>query len=176
MLTRYIGYGLLTLTAWVVGLFIVGPIYPIKDWLRTFDVKWWFLNDTKPIDKYDIDSGDYGRFKHNFLGFYRQNAFRNSHWNLRMLLRPKYGRIHHIRGNPEQLDIKGEIKLGCRFGIFKMFDINYFRLSWVLKIFKWYSHGKFGLSPAELNKEDNLLKAGRYYYKLKAGKFKNLQL
>ena len=174
MTFRYILNGIITLIAFAVGLFITPINYLIKDWLRKFKVTWWFLNDYPPFDENDIDAGDYGRFKHNFIGFYRQNAFRNSHWNLRMLLRPNYQMPYAESGNLEEIDKTWNPKRGVNLGTFRMNGKKYFRLTWIIKILWWYSHGQFGLSKHHYNEDGTLKKAGRYYYKLKAGKFKNL--
>lgn len=160
-----------------MGLLITPVNYVIKDRLRSFEnVTWWFLNDYPPFGQNDIDAGDFGRFKHNFWGFFKQNALRNSHWNLRMLLRPKYEEPYNILGNIEELNPKWNAKIGVRLGTLKMHNKKYFRLTWIIKIFKWYNHGQFGLSKHHYNEDGTLKKAGRYYYKLKSGKFSNLKI
>lgn len=177
MILRFTLNGLITLIAFAIGLFITPINYFMKDWLRrSQNTTWWFLNDFPPFNKDDIDAGDFGRFKENFVGFYRQNAFRNSHWNLRMLLRPKHETPYAKTGNLEEIGKTSNPKLGVHFGTLKMHEKKYFRLTWLIKIFKWYSHGQFGLSKHHYNEDGTLKKSGRYYYKLKAGRIKKLNI
>lgn len=179
MIFRFILYGLLTIILFAIGLFVT----PFNFWLRHPLRKcfpntiWWFLNDTIQDPEWlDIDWGDYGRFKNNFIGFYQQNALRNSHWNLRMLLRPKHGDYSDIKGNLTAKHLKWNNSFGVTYGTFEMSGFKYFRLSWIIKIFKWYSYGKFGMGKADMNRDGTLKKQGRYQYVLKGGSIKTINI
>jgi hypothetical protein len=161
MILRYIFIGLIRTLAKITGYFIVPFIFFIKDWLREKypNVIWWFLNDNPPYDDNDIDAGDYGRFKHNFIGFYQQNAIRNSHWNLVLLLKPKNTNITEIKGNLEFHSVVWNRYLaGFRYSTYRAEGVKYFRLSWIKEFCgKYYTHGQFGTSDS------------RYVYKHKMG-------
>ena len=182
MVFRYLGYGLLTLVFHGISLFITPINYFFKDWVREKEVKpWlWFWSSNAPFDKNDKDWGDYGRFKHTYLGFIQQNAGRNSHGILRDMFRPKYEKPYDLvgdvlEGDIEELGRTWNVKLGSRYGTFKMYGVKYFRWTWNKKILWWYSHGQFGLSRGHLNSDGTVKKAGRYYYKLKSGWFNNIK-
>lgn len=144
----------------VLGWFITPLNYFIKGFVRKHNIVplWWFLNDTEPISKTDIDFGDYGRFKHNFVGFYKQNAWRNSHWNLRLILGKK------LKGEPT--DIKGEMRLksprwnnsfGTTKATYKVNGKKFFRVSAMLKIVIFYFNYQLGTNEY------------RYLFKFKGG-------
>ena len=139
MVIRYIAYGLIFALAYVVGLFIVPLIYPFKYYIRKYNIVplWWFLNDTKPFDLNDIDWGDYGRFSHNIFGFYQQNAIRNSHWNLKLLLAPKKGIKTHVQGELTLLSARWNNKIGSTYATYQIDGVKYFRYSHIYKVFKW---------------------------------------
>ena len=83
---RYIGYTLLDGLLYLLGIFIVPFLWFKKEAINSTGKGfwWWFLNDTTKQNDSDIDWGLYGRFSHNFFGYYKQCAFRNSHWNFRV--------------------------------------------------------------------------------------------
>lgn len=106
---------------------------------------WLFLNDTTK----GRDAGDFGRYSHNFIGFWKQNARRNSFWNLKLLISPK-------RGIPQEIDSKKldviEIETGNRvsnmlvlcnfnnywgisFVYFTIKGVRYFRYSFTKVVF-----------------------------------------
>ena len=148
--------------AYVVG-FIVTPVnYFIRNWLRSKfpKVTWWFLNDTVGISNTDIDAGDFGRFDRNFIGYFKQNAIRNSHWNLKMLLRIK-GKF--VGNMSPIISIRYNQTFGSLYRRFTFGKYNLFQYSYLYKIGKFYIHGQFGYSIL-----------GRELYKLKAGKIKDL--
>jgi hypothetical protein len=176
MIFRYLGFLLVTLFCSIIGFLITPLNYYIKRYVRKYNITplWWFLNDSVPLSNTDIDSGDFGRFEHNFKGFFQQNAMRNSHWNLRLLLKPKYGKHYDIKGDLRELSTERNPQLDFRFGTFKYNNKKYFRLSWIVKVYYWYHHGKFGMSNHSLNLDGTVKKTGRYYFKLKAGKLSKL--
>ena len=128
---KYITYGLIFALAYVVGLVIVPIIYPFRHRIRKRNIVplWWFLNDTKPIDNNDIDWGDYGRFKHNLKGFYQQNALRNGHWNLKLLLAPNKGIKTDVKGKLTLLSTRWNNKTGRTYATYKIDGTKYFRYS-----------------------------------------------
>ena len=143
---NYIGLGIVFAVMYVVGLFIVPIIYKFRDYIRQNNITflWYFLNDTTK----GRDAGDFGRFKHNFIGFYKQCALRNPHWNLKLLLTPKVGKKKNIKGDLEwkRYDLKG-----TQICTYDIDNTTYFRFSHSTG--KWYC--QFGAS-------DN-----RYIYKFK---------
>lgn len=157
---RHIIYGLcIFLPMSFIGLFIYPLIYLFRNGIRKYKITplWWFLNDTTG----DRDAGDYGRFKHNFIGAYKQSAIRNPHWNLKLSLAPNKGLI-------EQIDIRIkpiEDTLGLTFCNYKIFgkqfvfytigNEKYFRYSFTKTMF-W---GKF-IQNMQLGTSVN-----RYIYK-----------
>jgi len=145
MIIRYILIGLIFGLAYIVGLIITPINYFIKDWLRnTFPgVVWWFLNDTKPFNNKDIDFGDYGRFKRNFIGYYRQNAIRNSHYNLKLLLKPKQGDKRYVIGELKLLDLDWNFKVGKTKATYKIDGVKYFRLSLIKKLVCVFGYGLY---------------------------------
>ena len=153
------------LISYIVGLVITPINYFIKDKLRIAfpNVTWWFLNDTTPISNTDIDSGDYGRFKRNFIGYYKQNALRNSHWNLKILLRLKnFG--GSVVLNPRIISLRYNPKFGSVYNSFKYGKHKLFQYSYFHKIGMFYIHGQLGYS----NK-------GRELYKFKIGTIYSLK-
>ena len=79
---------------YVISVFIYIPIvYPFRNKIRNLKhsytiayLLWLFLNDTTKQSEKDIDFGDYGRFKHNIFGAFRQSVLRNNAWNLKLVL------------------------------------------------------------------------------------------
>jgi hypothetical protein len=159
MILKYLLIGVVRLIAYVIGLFLTPFNFWLRKPLRKYfpNVTWWFLNDTKPIDIHDIDSGDYGRFAHNIFGYWQQNAWRNSHWNLNLLIRPKNTNITDVKGNLTLLTINRYEK-GFRYATYKAEEIKYFRLSWIIEIGKFYHHAQLGAT------------GNRYLYKIKMGR------
>ncbi len=86
MYAKWFIMGIVYLLLTIIGLVFVPFIYPIRKWIRRKEIVpfWWFVNNTLPEVKGDIDWGDFGRFKHNFKGFYQQNALRNPFHNLKI--------------------------------------------------------------------------------------------
>lgn len=88
---RWLLIGIVHLVFYLLGLIIPTLIYWIRPQVRKWKEKgiwlfvffWYFLNDTTKASEDDIDWGDYGRFKHNYFGYFRQCSIRNSHWNFR---------------------------------------------------------------------------------------------
>ena len=126
---------LLHLALYIIGVPICMMIYPFRDWIRTNDITilWYFLNDTKKKYESDVDFGDFGRFKSNYIGFLRQCAFRNSHWNLRLLIRDEIGPmtnkviVYNTTENPFMfcnLKIHGKQKV-----FYTVNGVRYFRMS-----------------------------------------------
>lgn len=156
---NYILIGLIFLSSYIVGLVLTPFNYFLRHWVRRRNIipLWMFLNDTKPYDKNDIDYGDFGRFKHNFIGFYRQNAIRNSHWNLKLLLSPKKGIKYDAIGNLDLLSIRWNYKVGRTFATYKIRGKKYFRASGIKEFLGMYFHYQFGANDY------------RYLYKVKWG-------
>ena len=75
MIFRYLGLGILFLVMTVLGWVLIPFLYPFRKFIRKHKENffWYFLNDTTK----GRDAGDYGRFKHNILGFWLQCAIRN---------------------------------------------------------------------------------------------------
>jgi hypothetical protein len=140
-------YGIVFFITFFIGLFIVPILYFFRD-TSTRTLFWYFYNDTKQKNKYDVDAGDFGRFKHNIIGFYRQNALRNPQWNLKLTLAPKKGKKENVKGNLEwrRYNLKG-----WQFATYEIKGSKYFRMS--------YSAGWFYF---QLGASDN-----RYIYKFK---------
>ena len=158
---KWIGIGLMTIPLFIIGLFITPINYLLRHPLRKYfpNVNWWFLNDTLPYDKNDIDWGDFGRFSHNFKGYYQQNALRNSHWNLKRTLLPHTTNITEVKGDMEELGIDwGKYKSGFRFATFTAEGVKYFRTSWTVEFLgSRYWHAQLGAFY-------------RYKFKMKWGK------
>ena len=78
--------GIVYLALTIIGCIFVPFIYPIRIRVREKEIApfWWFVNNTLPEVKGDIDYGDFGRFKKNFWGFYQQYALRNPFHNLKI--------------------------------------------------------------------------------------------
>lgn len=169
---KYLTYGLIFGITYLIGLVITPINYIIKDWLREKypDTIWWFLNDRLPLGDKDIDAGDYGRFKHTPLGFYKQNALRNPHWNLKLLLSPKYEKPVYTKGTPETISTTWNPKFKILYSEFSMKGEKYFRVSWLIKILWWYNHGQLGTTHPPLPHKP------RYVYKVKSGKIKKLNI
>lgn len=172
MIRKYIIHGLIFGLAFIVGLLIVPVIYWFKDWLRYKypNTIWWFLNDRPPLNKNDIDAGDYGRFKHNLWGFYRQNALRNPHWNLKLLLSPEYEEPVYTKGTSETISTTWNPVFKTLYCEFYMQGKRYFRISWLIKILWWYNHGQLGTTHPSLPHKP------RYVYKIKSGRIKKLNI
>jgi len=145
-MVRYLTLGILFLLMTVLGWFLVPFLYPFRKFIRKHKENffWYFLNDTIK----GRDSGDFGRFSHNFVGYYRQCAIRNPHWNLKLKVSPKVGVKTDITGDLEwrRYDLKGFIN-----NSYKINGTKYFRFSYSAGW--WYC--QFGAS-------DN-----RYIYKVK---------
>jgi len=144
---RYILLGFVFALAWFLSAILITPLnYFIKDWVRDNNIYplWIFLNDTTKGE----DAGDYGRFKHNFMGFYQQNAIRNSHWNLKLLVSPKVGKKENLKG---KLTWRNYNIKGWQFAIYEIKESKYFRWSYSAG---WF-YFQFGASH------------NRYIYKVK---------
>ena len=161
----YILKFIIYLIAYIIGLVITPINYFIKDKLRVAfpNVTWWFLNDTTPISNTDIDSGDYGRFELSFIGYYKQNALRNSHWNLKMLLRLKnFG--EDVILNQKIISLRYNPKFGNVYNSFEYGKHKLFQYSYLYKIGIFYIHGQIGYSDKS-----------RELYKFKVGTLINLK-
>lgn len=146
---NYLGIQLLFLLMWVTGAVLMVPlIYPLRKvirdgkdlglWIPTF--LWFYLNDTSE----GRDAGDYGRYAHNFLGYYKQCAIRNSHWNLKLLLVPKKGKKENVKGLLYAYTINNLERLGYNFATYSIENKKYFRFSFNFKLFNHYYNGQFG--------------------------------
>ena len=145
----------------IVGLVFVLFIYPIRKWVRVYEVKplWWFLNNSLPEVKGDIDYGDFGRFKHNFIGFFRQNALRNPYHNLKIkYLNPKQGIKRNVKGKLQLLSVDWNYEVGSTEATYKIKGTKYFRKSMIWEFCTRYFHYQIGVN-------DN-----HYLYKFKSGK------
>jgi hypothetical protein len=112
----------------------------------------------------DMDWGDFGRFSHDFKGFFMQNAIRNSHWNAVLLMSPYNTNITDVKGKMNFLSIQwGQYEPGFSWGTYRSEEVKYFRISLILEYLwkKAYWHFQLGTS-------DN-----RYIYKMKWGWVKN---
>lgn len=163
MIARYILHVLLMVILTLLG-FIITPInYFIKGFVRKYNIVplWWFLNDTVPISPLDIDAGDYGRFDNNFIGFFRQNGWRNSHWNLRLVLGRKLKGVKtDIDGEMTLLSTTWNYKAGTTKATYRIDGKNYFRVSMIKEIWKYYFHCQLGSNDY------------RYLFKFKTGKIR----
>jgi hypothetical protein len=141
---------------WLLGIVIVPSIYAFRTsiregkkkgkWFHTF--LWYFLNDTTKTNEADIDWGDYGRFSHNFYGYIKQCLFRNSHWNLKILLVPKrnpHNKKDNVVGTLYQYNVGKPLKTGVSKGTYSVQGQKHFRFCFTLK-YLWYCHvnGQFG--------------------------------
>ena len=146
MIFRYLKLGILFLFMTVLGWFIVPFLYPFRKFIRKHreNLFWYFLNDTTE----GKDAGDYGRFKHNFIGYYKQCAIRNPHWNFKLKVAPKVGEKENVKGDLEwrRYNLKGK-----QYATYTIQGIKYFRFSYSLG----WCYCQFGAS-------DN-----RYIYKVK---------
>ena len=143
---RYLILGILFLTMTILGWFITPFLYPFRKFIRKHKENpfWYFLNDTTK----GTDAGDYGRFKHNFIGYYKQCAIRNPHWNFKLKVAPKVGKKENVKGDLEwrRYNLKG-----LQYATYTIDGTKYFRFSY--SVGWWYC--QFGAS-------DN-----RYIYKSK---------
>ena len=130
MIFNYLKYGVIFGLMTILGWFIVPFLYPFRKLIRKHKENpfWYFLNDTTV----GRDAGDYGRFKHNFIGYYRQCAIRNPHWNLKLKLHPKIGKKENVKGD---LLWRNYTVLGKQRCTYTIDGTKYFRYS--------YSNGKF---------------------------------
>lgn len=124
---KFIGVSIVFLIMYILGLLIVPFLYNFRDIIHKNKTKpfWYFLNDTK-IGR---DAGDFGRFKHNLIGFYKQNALRNSHWNLKLILTPKKGKKENVKGKLYFYTTNKPELLGFNFATYEIKGSKYFRMS-----------------------------------------------
>jgi len=161
MSLRLLLMGVLYLCLFIVGLFIVPCIYPARHYVRNNEIwlLWWFLNNSLPEVKGDIDFGDFGRFKHNFKGFYQQNALRNPFHNLKIkYLKPKQGIKTDVKGELNLLSVDWNYEVESTKGTYKIDNTKYFRKSMIWELGRRYFHYQIGMN-------DN-----HYLYKFKTGK------
>ena len=153
--------GILFLILFIIGLVIVPLVYPIKRIVRKYKLKpfWWFLNNLLPEVNGDIDYGDFGRFKHNFKGFYQQNALRNPYHNLKINhLKLKQGTKTDIKGELILFSVDWNYEVGFTSGTYKVNGRKYFRKSMIWELGRTYLHYQIGMSN------------NSYLYKFKTGK------
>jgi hypothetical protein len=160
---RWLLIGIVRLFAYISGLFICLFIYKFRPFIRRNKLTffWYFLNDTTE----GIDAGDFGRYKHNFIGFYRQCALRNSHWNLNLLLAPKKGKIENIKYSKKSdktmvlyrmpFENEKNFILGYQNATYTIDNTRYFRFSLLKKVFFIHINIQFGATT------------NRYLYKIK---------
>ena len=147
---RYIKIILLFALFWVLSWFFWVQAYLIRDFVRAntnklyFKFLWLFLNDTTKQSENDIDYGDYGRFKHNIIGAFRQNL-RNNAWNFKINYTvPEQGEKTHYKGNTLLFyNTRLPIILGKQYATYKINGVSYFRLSATLKIPFWFFGYKY---------------------------------
>ena len=162
---RWIGAGLLEVLLFFIGVFLVIPIYPFRQQIRAnkknnfIYIFWLFLNDTTPVNDNDLDYGDYGRFKHNFLGFYRQNAIRNSHWNFRKvfykLQKGKAYMVKYTNNSDKTLrffNLDQPLIYGYQNVTFYVNKVKYFRFSFTKEIFGVVVNLMFGMDKRYIYK------------------------
>ena len=133
--------------AWIFSHVLVFFIYLPRDiirrgkkngyWVAYF--LWLFLNDTTEGE----DAGDFGRYKHNFIGFWKQNARRNGFWNGRLEIAPLTGiaiKIKTSKNDVIHMDTGEKVKaklvlcnmtkyMGINFVFFTVKETRYFRFS-----------------------------------------------
>ena len=160
-MTRYLAYGIVFLLMAIIGLVITIFIYPFRKSIRRkksnwfFKFLWFFLNDTKD----GRDAGDYGRFNHNFIGYYRQCAIRNPHWNLKLALSPEKGLLTEVKGNNLTFyNLVKPIKFGTQFATYKIKGKKYFRYSFNRKFLNRVFNLQLGAA------------SNRYVYKFRINK------
>ena len=158
----------------ILNFFIYWMVYLNRDFIRSNKEKWFFwllwlcLNDTKKQSEKDIDFGDYGRFKHNIIGAYRQSVFRNPTWNLRNdYFNPKKGKIEAIiplGGRLQWYNSDKPYEIGRQYVEYYIDGTWYFRESYFLPLNKY--------NPARLlgYKYKNMMRGAsgnRYLFKFK---------
>lgn len=128
---KYISVILLFAFMYLIGLVLVPFLYPFRKFIHKYKIIpfWYFLNDTEG----NKDAGDYGRYSHNFIGFYRQCALRNSTWNLKLALKPKQGIKKNVKGNLQFYNLLKPLKFGCQFATYEIKGSKYFRFSFTKK-------------------------------------------
>jgi hypothetical protein len=153
MILKYITYGLVFLITMIIGWFLVPFIYPIKEFVRRNEIRpfWWFLNNTLPEVEGDIDFGDFGRFKHNFIGFYRQNALRNPTHNLKLWLSPPKGDKENVIGELKMLSTQWDYKVGKRSATYTIKGVKCFRKSMIKEFGKFYLYYNIGFDDKWYN-------------------------
>ena len=143
---RYINYiliHLLFLVFWLLGAVLIVPlIYHFRKFIRRNKLTffWYFLNDTTD----GIDAGDFGRYNRNFIGYYRQCALRNSHWNLKLTLVPKQGNKDNLKGKLYAYTTNNVNLLGYNFATYEINNKKYFRFSFNKKIGKLILNSQLG--------------------------------
>lgn len=130
---RYILIELMYVIFYLIGIFIYFEIvYPFRKFWRKYKHFWickffWlFLNDTTKKDENDIDYGDYGRYSHTIFGAYRQSAIRNSHWNLKLLLKPNNWNPINISPKGNSVTMLNFDTYGYRKTFFNLGNKRYF--------------------------------------------------
>ena len=94
---------------------------------------------------------------------HKQNALRNSHWNLKMLLRLKnFG--GSVVLNPRIISLRYNPKFGSVYNSFEYGKHKLFQYSYLHKIGMFYIHGQLGYSDK-----------GRELYKFKIGTIYSLK-
>jgi hypothetical protein len=156
---RYVLIELMFLGVWVFAFFVTPFLYPFRDKKLPF-IFWMLLNDTTE----GKDAGIYGRFKHNFWGFWRQCVFRNSHYNLKLWLAPQQGEETSAIGNPIFYNVNYPFRFGKQKYTYRVNGTHYFRYSFNKK-WLWGMrclNVQFGTSKE------------RYIFKVRNVKFKKL--
>jgi len=157
---RVLGAAILYLIMYIPSPIIVPLNYFIRDRVRSKGLKflWYYLNDTKQDPEWkDIDWGDFGRFKHNFWGYIKQNLFRNFIWNLKlsMLFKKPVTNIKQAikdiedsmtdtKGNLKMIDILYNYYEGFTWGTYRLNNKLYFRTSGLIEIYGIYFHFQLG--------------------------------
>lgn len=129
MTIRYILLEIIFGIAYILGLFIYPIAYIFRVTIRKYHILpiWWFLNNglygkdnDYGYEFWHIQNGysnisEYSNLKKFWIS-YRWNAFRNSHWNLKLAVKPKQGEMKSIKIYTNTTDKDGTVF--CNYDIF----------------------------------------------------------
>lgn len=158
MIIRYIGIGMLFGLMTIIGWLVVPFLYFFREYIRDNNITflWYFLNDTTE----GKDAGDYGRFNHNFIGYYKQCAIRNPCWNLRGLFIPEL-KITNLKGISTLRNYK---IWGKQYATFNIGEYKHFRYSITKEILWGKVLWNIQTGSTSINKEGT---KHRYVYKFR---------
>ena len=129
---RWILEQLLHLLLYAIGLIVCLFIYPFINVITKHKTPflWWFLNDTPDTDN---DGGNFGSQERNFIGFYKQCAIINSHWNLRLKMGVQKGKTEDVKivysTLKSPLTLCNLTILGKQKVFYSVNGVRYFRMS-----------------------------------------------